>query len=789
MRRGFTLIEMLVAIVVLLAVIIATAKIFGVASDVSSAGEATADVTQQGSVLRDQMQRDLSRLSRDGFVAIQCVAVRNDVRRIISGNADAPLLVPDPPLNLSPTELQQLLAAAGNDEARAYDLARARYVLRCDQLVFFTGGSEQSARWAGPADLASTGGGQRARAARIYYGHGVQFPQLTNDPRNGGEDPLSISLNEKPAVAGVLNGPALGGRHVTPWTYAPSGYLQLAWGTGALAGAPRIPATQPEAREWTLARRSVLLADDGGSPWYYPDMRNAKNPGWSGVQPDASSAPSIFGDRQQPSTLSLQPYVMEFRNRDWAPISRNLVPSPMIQSGWVDIAASDLDAIRRTIIPTLPLQDDLVVWQPQQPPPVPGGGAWRVSSLVPPWAGWDASSDPGPLGWPGGSAAPFPTGAAIASAGQPNIGDSASGAVGAVGIYTTQRDRILRGCFGTPADGSAPGTVGPAANVFAGLLGWPRAERVVANLNRRTEVALSPTILSNCSSFRVDWTWAPGVGETVSATGQYLGVTDRPVLTNVGPLGVDVIGNFVAEMSGFQPWVQVAPGAGSPGNQPVGPIPWFGFPDDGSPDGTVVPLEAQRLGATLAQDRIDAAIPDEPPFQAENLHMSVVARQVEGHRSPSGTGAFAQHPAVTAPFGATVPVRVYSAVFGFNSAQPAATREGDVFTGYLDSFDGKLNGQPSGTPDGALSTAEWVNTTENFNGIAGSYFAQLDVDGDGIVTRTEYEGREATRVLRDDFTPWPSQLRITATLHDPRLTLGRGREIQFVLEVPNRGSK
>ena len=134
MRRAFTVVELLIAVVVMLAVIIATSKIVNTASKVSSTGEANADVLQQGTVIEEQMRRDLERLCRDGYMAIQCVAVRNDVNQVISPAANAPLLNP------------QLDANA---------------ILRCDQIVFFTAGTETSARWAGPGDLVSGGGGQQ----------------------------------------------------------------------------------------------------------------------------------------------------------------------------------------------------------------------------------------------------------------------------------------------------------------------------------------------------------------------------------------------------------------------------------------------------------------------------------------------------------------------------------------------------------------------------------------------------------------------------------------------------
>jgi hypothetical protein len=99
-----------------------------------------------------------------------------------------------------------------------------------------------------------------------------------------------------------------------------------------------------------------------------------------------------------------------------------------------------------------------------------------------------------------------------------------------------------------------------------------------------------------------------------------------------------------------------------------------------------------------------------------NYHMRAVAQAIEGT-----AGAAVNSPAaILAPFGNNVPVRVYTAVFGFNQDEAYTV-----------------------TPDGFI-------------------------------------------VAREDYTPWPTQIRITATIHDPRLVLDRGREFQFVLDVPKR---
>jgi competence protein ComGC len=753
MKRAFTVVELLVAVVVLLAVIIATSKIFNMAAKVSSTGEAVADVMQQATVLQEQMRRDLERLSRDGYFAIQCVAVRNDVRRFLDGSngaSAAPLLIPDPPISLSAAEIASL---GGGNPVAALEEARRRYIVRCDQLVFFTAGTEQSAKWAGPGDLAVAGGGQRAKATRIYYGHGVQFPGLANDPVNSGADGTSPV---KPIIGG-MDGSLLGGAvaQITPWTYSPpsqGNFVRLLFDSGPISGAPRIPATQPESRQWVLARRAVLLADDGGSPWYYPELVPPDTaPAAGSPLPDISSAPSVFGDRV---SSAINRYPMELPSRDWIGRSTNLIPSQMIQSGWVDIAASDMDAIRRTIAPTLPLNAPYVVWRSSASGAGPND-EWRVSSVVPPWTAPAAGESP--LGWPTGSVFSFPSGELLGPAQTvSNFGDLLLGQPGTVAIYSTQRDRILRGSFGMSATGGLPG---PSGQIRVGLLGWPRAERSVPNLSRRTELLAAPVIVSNCSSFRIDWTWEPLVGRSVDALGNVLSVADRAVITNSGS-GVTVRGGSVASMRGFEPWAIDA----------AGPQPWFGYPDAGS--GPCIPIEAQRYGVRLAQEFLQSVqVAAVPLHERPNVHMGLVAKSIEGSDPP----APGQHPAILAPFGTNVPVRVYSAVFGFNSDEAALIRSSDQFSGLLSRYDANNDQVLSVGPGSELAPVQ------------GSQF--WDLDGDSRVTRGEYDGFHATRVIRDDYTPWPSQVRVTAVIHDPRLNLERGREIQFVLDVPNRGTK
>ena len=644
MRRAFTVIELLVAVVVLLAVIIATSKVFNTASKVASTGEANADVLQQSSVLEEQMRRDLERICRDGFLAIQCVEVPNDINVAAGG----PLLNPQLPA----TEL-----------------------LRCDQVVFFTAGNEISARWAGPGDLITSGGGQQARATMVRYSHGVQVPRLTTDV-------LANANLFPPVITRVVGGTGGGSTALVPWTWIRDVGRALEFRSGTsgptttpAGGLPPIDPNQPEARQWVLARKTALLADDGGFPVFYPEPRDYAVAETLGP----SSAPSVFGDL---SNSQSSPFPVgstyrrwhwrEARDRNWIETSVNMVPSPLLQSGWVDIAASDLDKVRRQIAPTLRLQDPLDI----------GNLPAYVQSVSLPWSIGFGGSPGAPLGWPTGAGAPvWPADGAI-------VGIGNSQQLGTVADYTSQRDRIMRGCFGTPASGTVP-------NV--GLLGWPRAEKAVTNTDRRTEMLVSPSLITNCSSFRVDWTWEPGTGRQTDAAGAIL-----RAVTGLGFNGGNA--NNVWVMRGYEPFA-AGPWAEIEVNPPsrVSDQPWFGLPDPAA-------------GVVLAQDGAVMPFVQHQNVFAEvtNRHMALVAQTVEG----IGTGGAS--PAVTAPFPGQNRIRVYTAVFGFNQDEAYVV-----------------------TPDGTV-------------------------------------------VLRDDFTPWPTQIRVTATIHDPRLVLDRGREVQFVLDVPKR---
>ncbi|MDA1007736.1 MAG: prepilin-type N-terminal cleavage/methylation domain-containing protein [Planctomycetota bacterium] len=224
--RAFTLTEILVAVVVLVVVIAATAQIFGTASRVAGLGQANQDLLQESSVVERMIRSDLERLATEGYMVVQGIAVRNDAQRMY------PTADPNAPL-LDATKLP------------------GEY-LRADRIVFFATGQEDTTRFLGGRDQGDFGGVPATTLSRISYGHAVQLPDsvvaqgastLRLDPVAFDEGPLTPWSGDNP-----LNGPSL---DTSNWT------------TGA-AG-PRRSGRQPEARDWILARSATLLAHDGGS--------------------------------------------------------------------------------------------------------------------------------------------------------------------------------------------------------------------------------------------------------------------------------------------------------------------------------------------------------------------------------------------------------------------------------------------------------------------------------------------------------------------------------------------
>ncbi len=283
--KAFTLTELLLAVLVLLVVIAATARIFGTAQRVSSVGEANASILQDAGAIERRLRDDLARMSDKGYMAIRNVAVRNDINDN-AGTNQLELLNPD--------------------------LAQDA-ILRLDQLVFFAEGTQDTVDFVGTVNL--FGGSVPSSAlSRITYGHAVQVPDRV-------EQALSAPASFDPDYF------MLDGKVLTPWvtdavTDGPS--LRLT-GTTASGGTKTVNGTQPGARDWILSRRAVLLADDGGDPAFHAIQPNTP-------QLDANSTTSLF----QEST-------------GFFTAGAALQPARAILSGRFDVTAMQLNDLERVL--------------------------------------------------------------------------------------------------------------------------------------------------------------------------------------------------------------------------------------------------------------------------------------------------------------------------------------------------------------------------------------------------------------------------------------------------------
>jgi len=282
--------------------VIAVSRVFSTASKVTSLGEANNDLLQETAAIERQIRSDFARLDFDGCIAIQCVAVQNNVNRIQFAGVD-----PEPPLV---------------DPSRPDDA-----IIRCDQLVFFSKGAQTSVRFLGNKDLSTIPGPigmAKSASARVLYGHGVQLPELL--PETSGDvvrriDPLSFDEYT-----------------LVPWSFdpVPAGSLEYSFWLRSGGGIAR--GTQPEARDWILARQAVLLADDGANKVYLHAGGPHNLVAWNKLSNDNNSAIALW--EASPAQGTDVPLADNF-----------LVPSLDLATSRVDVAASSLNDLRRQLAP------------------------------------------------------------------------------------------------------------------------------------------------------------------------------------------------------------------------------------------------------------------------------------------------------------------------------------------------------------------------------------------------------------------------------------------------------
>jgi Tfp pilus assembly major pilin PilA len=645
-RLGFTLAEIIVSVAVLVAILVVAGRVFNTAQQVSNVGAATADVMQEAVAIERQIRDDIARMSPSGVLAIHSVSVPND-QRIQDWNGQGP---------------RPGLVNPGNTNAQAR--------VRCDQLVFFTDGinrikqlGSDGYRTVDQDDSAQTNWFPKllAEGSMIYYGHGVQFPELLPcnvnpdsadtgeipllyghdidfvELRKGGDTPENPNGQVPPWYDGgsTPNLPTIHRKY--PRAATNSDYSEFTIDFDQIGAAPII-GTQPEARKWVLARQETIMGDDDQQ---LPGLRNKR----------------IYLSRGFGS-MSLFPvdprWAGSFGNIHFETIG-------LLESGRVDLAGMRFAGLREALS---------VSRDPASP-----------NSILPANRSWDSFDS---------------------------------------------NDVINRAVLDAGSEPLLPGTgpeQGTQRELIKSLVRWPRVERVPPGQGRFDQHLSIPALGSACSSFIVEWTWDEKVGNVDTVKTSTAG-NGQQTDTSINWIGLKTSPkdswNGTGEAFAGRRWFglydsnrQVMPAGKIAGMDSVG---WQGFAEVYPPDAgaTTHAPSSIRLGVN-AQTR-EGEITD--PAYSQN--------SIEDASYPSGFGGNEDSRRID-----------YWAVFGLNRNSPLLD---------IDIVD-NLKGEPNGT---------------GFN------------TGDG---RDDFD---------PSFTPWPTALRFTMVLHDPKTRLENGQVLQFVVRLPER---
>jgi hypothetical protein len=281
-----------------------------------------------------------------------------------------------------------------------------------------------------------------------------------------------------------------------------------------------------------------------------------------------------------------------------------------------------------------------------------------------------------------------------------------------------------------------------------GMWGWPRSERSAPSMNRADLMTTAGTLAGNCSWFQVDWTWSEGTGRQLTADGTPQSADALPDSTNASrvlnvPMPGMMLTNWPAGTWSLLGSATTYPVAKIDLSSSATPhVPWFGVPDALFP-------QAQRSGVTTLAGGLLGSVAKPLP-KSTNISNSVSyatpiqildPKKSETLAAGAATAADMVTVAVAAPpldaariegtrgllrpMGDAVPVYVYQATFGFNGDRPFTT-----------------------------------------------------------VERKTTDSTVRPRQLNPDYTPWPTALRFTYTLHDPKLTMETGRTYQVIVDLP-----
>ena len=320
-RRGFTLLEILVALGAVIVVAVGLATIFRSVGDTVSAGRRLSRVNQVSKLLEQQLRTDFGTISRDGFLAIRQQYADRNGDGVLQRTGNAADVIP-------------LFVGQEADRQR---------LRRIDEVIFFRKGSFETQR----PSLSDETWRAKSDEAMLYYGHGQQ--RRTDDTDNV-EQP---KVNDTNQAEQPNNEDLRLGRRPDPGN---------------------LPNPNLAANSWSLLRNVTLLVPLNTSEGVLPtvaiydipandNLRKRDKECQIAGQPAAASIFRGINRGSGPETPNRDLPFGEIGNYAWysdqadgiadnynRAIGANFTPSPNLASGLVDIATTSLAEIRSQVL-------------------------------------------------------------------------------------------------------------------------------------------------------------------------------------------------------------------------------------------------------------------------------------------------------------------------------------------------------------------------------------------------------------------------------------------------------
>jgi prepilin-type N-terminal cleavage/methylation domain-containing protein len=379
-RGGFTLIETIVAIAAVALVAVGLASIFDAVGKTVKGGKRVSLLNQYAGLVENQMRKDFSRMTRDGFLEIRHEWADKNHDGLFDPAVDAIPLHPDDVTS------------------------RPR---RCDQILFFSTGKFETSRQPVHPDVRVT-----SDTAMIYYGHGQRRREDSQrvDPANNTpvaspipylqpkvDDNNADDFAQREARLGVL--PAVGGESSNP-NYYPAGWTLVRHATLLV---------KPMTTSGVSVPSALKFGPDTLDPTSQTDQKRLRDYDYQiGLQPAARSVFRAL-NRYYPSDSagSLPADTQCFREPRRATLA----------SGIVDVASSSLREIKSVVegfggyVPSsgsqpaffrtqMPAAFDLTTSPGQSLDALYLPWSWTDPNVVPSGGTW-TSTDPGRTTLPG----------------------------------------------------------------------------------------------------------------------------------------------------------------------------------------------------------------------------------------------------------------------------------------------------------------------------------------------------------------------------------------------------